>query len=353
MDKKKILVYFLFYIFTIFSSIVAVILYIKFYPIESKVITESVNKTIVNETGIEESIKNVYDAVVTVNSYFNDQMVGSGSGFIYKQDDKGYILTNNHVIDNSNNYEIILSSGETVKAELLGKDEYSDIAVLAIDKDKVIKVAKLGDNDLIEVGNTVFTVGSPMGEEYSGSVTRGIISSKERTVETDDVVTNVIQTDASINPGNSGGPLVNLAGEVIGITSMKLSAQEVEGMGFAIPINDVKVYVESLEQGKAVSRPYLGVSLINASDKYKLYYYGININSNINKGVVIGQIQNNGPADKAGMKVGDVITKIDDYDIENYSRLKYYLYKYQINDKIKVTYIRDGKEKTTDVVLSE
>ena len=353
MDKKKILVYFLFYIFTIFSSIVAVILYIKFYPIESKVITESVNKTIVNETGIEESINSVYDAVVTVNSYFNDQMIGSGSGFIYKQDDKGYILTNNHVIDNSNNYEIILSSGETVKAELLGKDAYSDIAVLAIDKDKVPKVAKLGDNDLIEVGNTVFTVGSPMGEEFSGSVTRGIISSKERTVETDDVVTNVIQTDASINPGNSGGPLVNLAGEVIGITSMKLSSQEVEGMGFAIPINDVKVYVESLEQGKAVSRPYLGVSLINASDKYKLYYYGININSNINKGVVIGQIQNNGPADKAGLKVGDVITKIDDYDIENYSRLKYYLYKYKINDKIKVTYIRDGKEKTTDVVLSE
>ena len=351
--KREILKYFLFYVFTIFSSIVAVILYIKFYPIESKVITESVNKTIVNETGIEESIKNVYDAVVTVNSYFNDQKIGSGSGFIYKQDDKGYILTNNHVIDNSNRYEVILSNGETVNAELLGKDEYSDIAVLAIDKDKVPKVATLGDNDLIEVGNTVFTVGSPMGEEYSGSVTRGIISSKERTVETDNIVTTVIQTDASINPGNSGGPLVNLAGEVIGITSMKLSAQEVEGMGFAIPINDVKVYVESLEKGKEISRPYLGISAIDASDKYKLYYYGINIDKNLDSGVVIAKIQNNAPADKAGLQVGDIITKIDDREIKNYSRLRYYLYKYKINDKIKITYIRDSKERTTEVVLSE
>ena len=192
-----------------------------------------------------------------------------------------------------------------------------------------------------------------MGEEYSGSVTRGIVSSKERTVEVDNVVTTVIQTDASINPGNSGGPLVNLAGEVIGITSMKLSAQEVEGMGFAIPINDVKVYVESLEKGKEISRPYLGISAIDASDKYKLYYYGINIDKNLNSGVVIAKIQNNAPADKAGLQVGDVIIKIDDEEIKNYSRLRYYLYKYKINDKIKITYIRDGKEKTTDVVLSE
>ena len=354
MDKRKILKYFLFYIFTIFSSVLAVILYIKFYPIESKVITESINKTIVNETGIEESIKNVYDAVVTVTSYIDDTKVGTGSGFIYKKDDnKGYILTNCHVIDDSNRFEIILSNGEIVEAKLLGKDEYSDIAVLSIDKDKVTKVATLGDNDLIEVGNTVFTVGSPMGEEYSGSVTRGIISSKERTVETDDVVTTVIQTDASINPGNSGGPLVNLAGEVIGITSMKLASTQIEGMGFAIPINDVKEYVKYLEEGKEISRPALGVSLINASDRYKLYYYRINVDTSIEEGAVIAKIQNGGPADKAGLEVGDVIVKIDDYKIENYSRLRYYLYKYKINDKIKVTYIRGSKEHTIEVTLSE
>ena len=354
MDKRKILKYFLFYIFTIFSSVLAVILYIKFYPIESKVITESINKTIVNETGIEESIKNVYDAVVTVTSYIDDTKVGTGSGFIYKKDDnKGYVLTNCHVIDDSNRFEIILSNGETVEAKLLGKDEYSDIAVLSIDKDKVTKVATLGDNDLIEVGNTVFTVGSPMGEEYSGSVTRGIISSKERTVETDDVVTTVIQTDASINPGNSGGPLVNLAGEVIGITSMKLASTQIEGMGFAIPINDVKEYVKYLEEGKEISRPALGVSMINASDRYRLYYYNIQIDQSITSGAVIAKLQKGGPADKAGLEVGDVIVKIDDFKIENYSRLRYYLYKYKINDKIKVTYIRGSKEYTTEVILSE
>lgn len=354
MDKRKILKYFLFYVFTIFSSVLAVILYIKFYPIESKVITESINKTIVNETGIEESIKNVYDAVVTVTSYIDDTKVGTGSGFIYKKDDnKGYVLTNCHVIDDSNRFEIILSNGETVEAKLLGKDEYSDIAVLSIDKDKVTKVATLGDNDLIEVGNTVFTVGSPMGEEYSGSVTRGIISSKERTVETDDVVTTVIQTDASINPGNSGGPLVNLAGEVIGITSMKLASTQIEGMGFAIPINDVKEYVKYLEEGKEISRPALGVSMINATDRYKLYYYRINVSSNVDSGVVIAKIQNNAPADKAGLKIGDVITKIDDKKVENISKLRYYLYKYSLGDKITITYMRDGKEKTTQVTLSE
>lgn len=354
MDKRKILKYFLFYVFTIFSSVLAVILYIKFYPIESKVITESINKTIVNETGIEESIKNVYDAVVTVTSYIDDTKVGTGSGFIYKKDDnKGYVLTNCHVIDGSNRFEIILSNGETVGAELLGKDEYSDIAVLSIDKDKVTKVATLGDNNLIEVGNTVFTVGSPMGEEYSGSVTRGIISSKERTVETDDVVTTVIQTDASINPGNSGGPLVNLAGEVIGITSMKLASTQIEGMGFAIPINDVKEYVKYLEEGKEISRPALGVSMINASDRYRLYYYNIQIDQSITSGAVIAKLQKGGPADKAGLEVGDVIVKIDDFKIENYSRLRYYLYKYKINDKIKVTYIRGSKEYTAEVILSE
>lgn len=352
MNKRKILGYFLFYVFTIISAIVAVVLYIKYYPIESKVITETVNKTMVSEEGIEEAISGVYDAVVTVQSYYNSQLVGTGSGFVYKNDDKnGYILTNNHVIDSANSYKVLLQNGEEVDAKLLGADEYSDLAVLSIDKDKVMKVAKLGDSDLITVGNTVFTVGSPMGSEYNGSVTRGIISAKERTVETDDVVTKVIQTDAAINPGNSGGPLVNLAGEVIGITSMKLSSEEVEGMGFAIPINDAKVYVQNLENGEQISRPMLGVSLINVSDRYRLYYYRINIDSTIESGAVIAEVQKGAAADKAGLKAGDVITKIDNKDVDNISKLRYNLYQYNIGDKVKVTYIRDGKEETTEVTL--
>lgn len=350
-NKRRLLKYFLFYVFTIVSAIVAVILYLKYYPVKSKVITETVNKTMVSEEGIEEAINGVYDAVVTVQSYYSGRLVGTGSGFIYKKEDKGYIITNNHVIKDATDYKVLLQTGDEVDAKLLGADEYSDIAVLSIDKNKVTKVAKLGDSDLITVGNTVFTVGSPMGSDYSGSVTRGIISAKDRTVETDNVVTKVIQTDAAINPGNSGGPLVNLAGEVIGITSMKLAEETIEGMGFAIPINDAKVYVQSLEKGQNISRPALGVSLINVTDRYRLYYYRINVNSNITEGAVVADVQNGGAADKAGLKTGDVIIKIDDKDVDSISKLRYYLYKYKIGDKVKITYIRDGKTKTTDIVL--
>ncbi len=352
MNKKKIFVYFIFYVFTIASAIAAVILYIKYFPIESKVITENINKTIVTEKGIEDAIGNVYDAVVTVNSYYGSSKVGTGSGFIYKSDDKGYILTNNHVIEDGNNYSVILSTGEVVEAKLLGRDAYSDLAVLSISKDKVTKVATLGDSDLVAVGNTVFTVGSPMGEEYSGSVTRGIISGKDRTIEVDDVVTKVIQTDASINPGNSGGPLVNLAGEVIGITSMKLASSEIEGMGFAIPINDAKIYVQSLEKGEEVSRPALGVSLINVTDTYRLYYYNIQVSRSIKSGVVIAAVDSNGPAYSSGLAVGDVIVKVDNKDVENISRLRYYLYQHNIGDTVSITYIRNGSENTVQITLA-
>ena len=191
-----------------------------------------------------------------------------------------------------------------------------------------------------------------MGEEYSGSVTRGIISGKDRTIEVDDVVTKVIQTDASINPGNSGGPLVNLAGEVIGITSMKLASSEIEGMGFAIPINDVKIFVQSLEKGEEVSRPAIGVSLINVTDTYRLYYYNIRVDRNIKSGVVVADVTPGGPAAKSGLTQGDVITKINDKKVDNISRLRYYLYEHNIGDTISVTYIRNGNENTVNITLA-
>ncbi len=350
--KRKLLIYFLFYLFTIISSVGAVILYIKYFPSESKVITETINKTMVSEKGIEKAITDVYDAVVTVSSYADGSLAGTGSGFIYKTDDKyGYIITNNHVVTESNGYKIILQNGKEVEAKLLGADEYSDLAVLRIDKENVIKVANLGDSDLIEIGNTVFTVGSPMGSEYSGSVTRGVISGKDRTVESDEIVTKVIQTDAAINPGNSGGPLVNLAGEVIGITSMKLASSAIEGMGFAIPINDAKVFVQKLEKGEKISRPVLGAYFINAEEKYKLFYYGINIDRSITSGTVVGGLQRGGSLEDAGLKIGDVIVKIDNKNVDTLSRLRYYLYQYNIGDKVKITYIRGTKEYTAEVKL--
>lgn len=355
-DRKKLLKYFLAYVFTIASSIVAVIIYLMYFPVESKVITEkkTVNQTVLSETAIEESIKSVYDSVVTIESYKNNQTIGSGTGFVYKKDSKnGYILTNHHVINGADKVEVILTNNEVVEVKVLGSDSYTDLAVLSIDKNKVIKVANLGNSDDINLGSTVFTVGSPMGSDYSGSITRGIISGKDRTIENDDIVTKVIQTDAAINPGNSGGPLVNLAGEVIGITSMKLAKEEIEGMGFAIPINEAKTYVEYLEKGNEIKRPSIGVSLINVSDRYSLFMYDIRIDSNITSGVVIADVTKDSPANKAGIEKGDVIIKFDDNDITSVSKLRYYLYQYKVGDKIKVTYIRDGKTKEATMTLTE
>lgn len=355
-NRKKLLKYFLAYVFTIVSSIVAVIIYLMYFPVQSKVITEkkTINQTKLSETAIEDSIESVYDSVVTIESYRNNQNIGSGTGFVYKKDSKnGYILTNHHVIENADKVEVILTTNEVVEVKVLGSDSYTDLAVLSIDKDKIIKVATLGDSENINLGSTVFTVGSPMGSDYSGSITRGIISGKDRTIESDDVVTKVIQTDAAINPGNSGGPLVNLAGEVIGITSMKLATEEIEGMGFAIPINEAKNYVEYLEKGEEIKRPTIGVSLINVSDRYSLFMYNIRVDQNITTGVVIAETTKDSPAEKAGLQKGDVITKFDNYDITGVSKLRYYLYQYKIGDKINVTYIRDGKTKQTTLTLTE
>ena len=354
-NRKKYFKYFIFYLFTIFSSVVAVMIYVYYFP-SSKVITQNktINETKLTETSIEDSIESVYDSVVTVESYRNNQNIGSGTGFVYKTDsDKGYILTNHHVIENADKIQVVLNDKSVQDVKLLGSDQYTDIAVLSIDKTKVKKVAKLGDSDNLSLGSTVITVGSPMGSEYSGSITRGIISGKDRMIESKNILTKVIQTDAAINPGNSGGPLVNLAGEVIGITSMKLAQEEIEGMGFAIPINDVKNYVEYLEKGEEIKRPSIGISVINVTDKYTLFRYGFDYNMKVSSGVVIAETESNASAAKSGLKVGDVITKFDNNQIKDMSTLRYYLYQYKTGDTIKVTYIRDGKENTLNMKLIE
>ena len=198
-NRKRLFKYFLAYVFTIFSAIFAVIIYLKYFPVESKVITEkkTINQTLVSETAIEEAIDKAYDSVVTVESYKNNQNIGSGSGFVYKiEKDKGYILTNHHVINSADKIEVILSNNQTVEVKLLGSDEYTDLAVLSIDKNKVIKVASLGNSDDVNLGSTVIAIGSPMGSDYSGSITRGIISGKDRMIETNSIIAKVIQTES-------------------------------------------------------------------------------------------------------------------------------------------------------------
>ena len=295
-----------------------------------------------------------------VRNYKENQIQSTGSGFVYKTDSEyGYVLTNHHVIEGATKIVLVRSDDKEIDATVLGSDEYLDLAVLRINKSDVIDTAVISTSENSKIGDVVFTIGSPLGYEYRGTVTDGIISGKDRMVtvsiggNTNDYVMKVLQTNAAVNPGNSGGPLVNAKGEVIGIISLKLVQTEVENMGFAIPIEYAMSHIENLEKGQAIIRPMLGISMINATDTYSLYRSGIMLDKDITEGVVVVEISSNSGASKSDLKKGDVITKLNDEKITNVAYLRYELYKYNAGDTISVTYLRDGKEKTTKVTLTE
>lgn len=314
---------------------------------------------VVNNEGISQSVNKIYDSVVLISNYQKNTLAGSGSGFVYKKDDDyGYIMTNQHVVEDATKVEVTFTSGETVKGDLLGGDNYLDIAVVRVPVDYVISVAKMGSTEDIGLGETVFTVGTPVGEEYFNSITGGYISGLDRKVTvsveaTSDWVQEVIQIDAAINPGNSGGPLVNFNGEVIGITSLKLVDSSIEGMGFAIKIEDALNHIDDLEKGKKIQRPLLGITNANVTDTYTLRQYGIELSPKITSGIAVISVVEGSGADNAGLQKGDVIIKLNDDEVTNMAYLKYLLYKYNIGDTIEITYIRDNKTKTTEVTLTE
>ena len=225
-----------------------VVLYCSGGTTTNTINTSSVNITETNS--IADAVEKVYDAVVVVESYYKGELYSTGTGFVYKKEgNKAYIMTNNHVIDGGETIKVLFNDGTELETKVVGADTYSDIAVLSIAANDDIKVASLGKTEDLKVGDTVFTVGSPEGSEYAGTVTKGVLSAKERLVAvalsnttTSDYYMSVLQTDAAINPGNSGGPICNTNGEVIGITNMKLVDNSVEGMGFAIPIEDALTY---------------------------------------------------------------------------------------------------------------
>ena len=308
---------------------------------QNKVITEV---SIKEENTIKSSVEKIKDAVIYVEtSYSFTNVTGGGTGFVYKVDDKyGYILTCHHVIDKTSAVNVVNNAGQTVEATILGSDELADIAVLRVSKDFVMSVAEVGDSSKLEIGDTIFSIGSPVNKEYMGSVTKGILSGKDRIVKIDEYRMDVLQTDAAINPGNSGGPIVNINGEVVGISSLKLVKDEIEGMGFAIPIEVAMAGVSQLEKGEAIIRPVLGIELIDASSTYSLYLHHINID--VNYGTVIVGLEEGYPAIKSGLQKGDVIIAIDGTTVEDSSHLRYVLCKHNINDKIKLTVMR-GKDK--------
>jgi serine peptidase htrA len=332
-----------------------------------------------NENATTQAVNKVKDAVVSVitysanrqNSVFgNDetdtdtdsqQVASEGSGVIYKKNGKdAYLVTNTHVIKGASKVDIRLADGTKVPGEIIGSDTFSDIAVVKISSEKVTTVAEFGDSSKLNVGETAIAIGSPLGSEYANTVTQGIISSLNRNVSLKSqdgqaISTKAIQTDTAINPGNSGGPLVNIQGQVIGITSSKIASNggtSVEGLGFAIPSNDAQNIIKQLERDGKVTRPALGIQMVNlanigASDLRKL-----NIPSSVTSGVVVKSVQSNMPA-SGHLEKYDVITKVDDKEISSSTDLQSALYNHSIGDTIKITYYRNGKEETTTVKLDK
>ena len=341
MNKK--LSYIVTIILSLFAGSALMYMLIYYFP-NSIVKTESkIQKVVkVNEEGISSGIDNIYDSVVVVENYKKGKLSGIGSGFIYAED--GYIMTNHHVIESSDEIKITLTNGESLEAKVLGSDELADIAVLQIDKKYAKNIAKIGKSSEAKVGDTVFTIGSPMSSEFSGTVTRGILSGKNRMVEVSvgsssskDWIMNVMQTDAAINPGNSGGPLCNVSGEVIGINSMKIVQSEIEGIGFSIPIEDALLYANKIVKGEKIQRPFLGVQMADMSTSgYYLAKQGIKIDNSVTSGVIVISTADNGPSNKAGLEKGDVIIGIEKYKVKSVAELRYYLYKYEPNDEVEI-----------------
>lgn len=280
---------------------------------------------------------------------------------IYKKSGNvAYVVTNNHVVSGSSEIQVILSNGKTVDAQIVGTDETTDLAVLKINAANVTTVATFGNSNDIAAGQDVIAIGSPMGSEYANTVTKGIISATKRTIKASDssVATTVIQTDAAINSGNSGGPLVNMAGQVIGINSMKLASStdgtSVEGMGFSIPSNEVVRVINQLIKNGKITRPTLGVSLLDLSDVSSSQQQSVlNLPTSVTKGVVVMKVESGYPAANAGLQQYDVITAINGKKVTDAGDLKTVLYKYKVGDTVTLTYYRDGSKKTAKVELNK
>lgn len=303
------------------------------------------NKNVtITDTGLAEAVNKVYDSVVIVENYSGGKVKSTGTGFVYKVDNNfGYILSNHHVIEGATEVKVIFTNDKAITATVVGSDSYSDIALLKVNKSDVITIAELGDTSKMRVGDTTFAVGAPIDSSvYSWTVTRGILSGKDRLVETDGaLVMKVLQTDTAINSGNSGGPLCNVNGEVIGITNMKIASSSVEGMGFAIPIEEALIYANKFLSGEKIVRPYLGVSMYDVSSST---FTSVD-------GIYIKEVEAGSPAAKAGLRSGDIITKIENIKVSTSAYLKYELYKHNVGEKVNFTYVRDNKEYTTIVIL--
>ncbi|MCM3664474.1 S1C family serine protease [Mesobacillus subterraneus] len=286
---------------------------------------------------------------------------GTGSGVVYKKEgDKAYIVTNHHVVADASELEVSLSDGTKIPAKLLGSDIWTDLAVLEVPADQIKVVAEFGNSDKLKPGEPVIAIGNPLGLTFSGSVTQGIISGTERAIPVDinqdgtpDWQAEVLQTDAAINPGNSGGALINIEGQVIGINSMKIAQNAVEGIGLSIPINYASPIIDDLEKSGEVKRPFMGVELASVNEISSNHQQNtLKLPKEINYGVAIRGVQPDSPAAQAGLQELDVIVEMDGEEIRDVVDLRKHLYnKKKVGDDMQVKYYRNGQLAETTMKL--
>ena len=288
---------------------------------DGSITTSSGGNYTINENSISKSVDKVYDATVVVQSYKDGSPVSTGTGFVYKKEGStAYIMTNNHVISQGNSAKVVFSDGSSTDTKILGGETYSDIAVLTVSAASIKQVATIGNTENIRLGDTTFAVGAPLGDTYSGTVTKGILSGKDRLVavsfsgNTSDYYMKVLQTDAALN---------------------------------------ALYYAGVIEKGETVRRPYIGISMLDITDSYYLWQSGITLPKGVTKGVAVLEVVSSSPAEKAGLQKGDIITKIEKEEISSVAELRYELYKHNPGDKVVITYNRNGKELTSEVTLEE
>ncbi|WP_080875384.1 S1C family serine protease [Oceanobacillus timonensis] len=331
--------------------------------------SESIVPTIASDDAdVSTDISEVSQAVVGIinmqqQSLWDDsEEAGTGSGIVYKKENgKAYVITNNHVVEGAEQLQVALDDEHQVDATVLGTDALTDLAVLEIDGEYVDTVANMGSDEDAEVGETVMAIGNPLGMEFNNSVTRGIISGLNRNVEVDtngdgapDWVTEVLQTDAAINPGNSGGALVNENGDVIGINSMKISQSQVEGIGFAIPIDEALPIIDKLETDGEVSRPLIGISTAPLSQVPPEYQQEISLPEDIEGGMVVANVQSGSPADNADLQQFDVITKINGNPVTSIIDLRKELFDQgQAGEHVEIEFARDGELHSITLKMDE
>lgn len=362
--KKSIFTYVaLALISALIGGIISPFIVLKYMDIDKREVqSDNSNETINIESILERSegtnnialvAQSAMDSVVGITTvsiqqfgFFQQEVDGVGSGVIV--DSNGYILTNAHVINSGNakNIKVLFNNGDKKEAKVLWYDSLLDLAVVKVDATG-LPVAKLGDSDDLIIGETVIAIGNPLGLEFQSTVTSGIISGLNRTITVgNNVIEDLIQTDASINPGNSGGPLLNAKGEVIGINTAKITSAE--GLGFAIPINTVKPVIEQIVKTGDYKTVYMGILGIEV----ELYERQLGVDLAVDEGVVIIKVEDSSPADKAGLMNGDVLIRLDDKEIKSMSQLKKALFNYKQGDKAKLTVLRNGSERTLEIQFS-